>query len=42
MRLEYARKLDAERDAFDRTVPLTDAERAAREAEQKGKKKKNK
>ena len=43
MRLEYARQRDAERqDAFDRTVPLTDAERAEREAAQNSKKKKKK
>ena len=42
MRLEYARKLDAEKYANDRTVPLTDAQRAEMEAQkaQKGKKKK--
>ena len=39
MRLEYARKLDAEKYANDRTVPLTDEQRAEMEA-QKGKKKK--
>lgn len=42
MRLEYARKLDAEKYANDRTVPLTDEQRAEMEAQkaQKGKKKK--
>ena len=42
MRLEYARKLDAEKYANDRTVPLTDEQRAELEAQkaQKGKKKK--
>lgn len=33
MRLEYARTLDAEKYAGDRTVPLTEEERAARDAE---------
>lgn len=42
MRLEYARKLDAEKYANDRTVPLTDEQRAEMETQkaQKGKKKK--
>lgn len=42
MRLEYARKLDAEKYANDRTVPLTDEQRAEMEAQkaQRGKKKK--
>lgn len=42
MRLEYARKLDAEKYANDRTVPLTDEQRTEMEAQkaQKGKKKK--
>lgn len=42
MRLEYARQLDAEKEQYDRTVPLTDEQRAALEAskDQKGKGKK--
>lgn len=41
MRLEYARKLDAEKYADDRTTPLTEEQRAERDAQlAKGKKKK--
>lgn len=38
MRLEYARKLDAEKYAGERTTPLTNAEREAMEAEQEANK----
>ncbi|MEE0800548.1 MAG: membrane protein insertase YidC [Gemmiger sp.] len=38
MRLEYARQLDAERDAYDRTVPLTAEQRAERDAQTKTRK----
>ena len=40
MRLEYARKLDAEKYANDRTVPLTDEQRAEMEAQKAQKRQK--